>query len=97
MKDFDFKRAAEETKKRLGVDLFFICDKKPGACRGSEKWEGCPTCMNDLCNHTSNPDHAKYKNDIKTFNVVERGDGSIGYFETDTWSESHVVEFSEVK
>ena len=33
----DFKQAAEETKKRLGVDLFFICDKKPGACPGWEK------------------------------------------------------------
>ena len=89
----DFKQAAEETKKRLGVDLFFICDKKPGACRGWDKWEGCPVCMNDMCHHTSNPDHAKYKENIKSFDVVERGDGSIGYFEKEREVTGRVIDF----
>lgn len=93
----DFKQAAEETKKRLGVDLFFICDKKPGACRGWDKWEGCPVCMNDMCHHTSNPDHAKYKENIKSFDIVERGDGSIGYFEKEREVCGRVIDFSEVK
>lgn len=89
----DFKQAAEETKKRLGVDLFFICDRKPGACRGSDKWKGCPVCVADYCHHTSNPDHAKYKDNIKSFDVVERGDGSIGYFEKDHETTGCVIDF----
>lgn len=93
----DFKQAAEETKKRLGVDLFFICDKKPGACPGWDKWEGCPVCMNDFCHHTSNPDHAKYKENIKSFDVVERGDGSIGYFEKEREVCGRVIDSSGVK
>lgn len=89
----DFKQAAEDTKKRLGVDLFFICDRKPGACSGWDKWKGCPVCMNDMCNHTSDPDHAKYKENIKSFDVVERGDGSIGYFEKKREMTGRVIDF----
>ena len=37
----------------------YICDKKPGACRG---WEGgWKQCENDMCFHTSNRKHRKYK------------------------------------
>lgn len=92
----DFKQAAEETKKRLGVDLFFICDKLPGACRRRDSKCWC-ACMNDLCHHTSNPDHAKYKDNIKTFDVVERGDGSVGYFEKEREVTGRVIDFSGVK
>lgn len=93
----DFKQAAEEMKKRLGVELFFICDKKPGACCGWDSRYGWCACMNDMCHHTSNPDHAKYKDDIKTFDVVERGDGSIGYFEKDREVCGRVIDFGGVK
>lgn len=90
----DFKQAAEEMKKSLGVDMFFICDKKPGACRG-------PACMRSFCRHTSNPDHALYKNELKVFEVIGRGDGRIGYFEKDVLMddpfEGCVIDFSEVK
>ena len=91
----DFNQAVEEAKKQLGVDMFFICDRKPGACRGWDKWKDCPTCINDFCHHTSNPDHAKNKDSIKTFEIVERGDGSIGYFEKEQYG--RVIDFSEVK
>lgn len=91
----DFKQAVEETKKRLGVDLFFICDRKPGWCNG---WSGC---QNELCHHTSDPDHARYKNNIKTFEPVELGDGKIGYFERDVLIDAPftgcAINFSEVK
>lgn len=37
----------------------YICDKKPGACRG---WQGgWKQCENDMCFHTSNRKHRKYK------------------------------------
>ena len=95
----DFKQAAEEMKKRLDVDMFFICDKKPGACRGWSK--GWSVCMNVMCHHTSNPDHAKYKNEIKVFEVIDRGDGRLGYMEknvlTDGAFEGCAIDFSEVK
>ena len=95
----DFKQAAEEMKKRLGVDLFFICDKKPGACRGWSK--GWSACMNEMCNYTSNPDHAMYKNEIKVFEVINRGDGRIAYLEKnvlmDEPFEGCAIDFSEVK
>lgn len=95
----DFRQAAEKMRKRLGVDLFFICDKKPGACRGWSK--GWSMCMNEMCEHTSNPDHAKYKNEIKVFKVINRGDGRIAYFEknvlTDEPFEGCAIDFSEVE
>jgi len=94
----DFKQAAEEIKKRLDVDMFFICDKKPGACRGWEKCVSIPVCV---CHHTSDPDHAKYKNEIKIFKVINRGDGRIAYFEKDVLMdepfEGCAIDFSEVK
>ena len=97
----DFKQAAEETKKRLGVDLYFICDRKPGACRGWDSKYGWCACMNEMCDHTSNPDHAKYKNEIKAFKVINRGDGRIAYFEnnvlTDDAFEGCAIDFSEVE
>lgn len=37
----------------------YICDKKPGACKGwGEGWE---TCQNEMCFHTSNRKHRKYR------------------------------------
>ena len=88
----NFKQAAEEIKKRLGVDMFFICDKMPGACRSRDSKGWC-ACMNDLCHHTSNPDHAKYKDYIKSFDVIERGDGSVGYFEKEREMTGRVIDF----
>lgn len=38
----------------------YICDKQPGACRGWNK--GWKKCENEMCMHTSNIEHAKYKN-----------------------------------
>lgn len=38
---------------------FYICDKKPGACIGWEK--GWTKCENEMCFHTSNRKHRKYK------------------------------------
>lgn len=36
---------------------FWICDKKPGACRG---WpNGWKRCENDMCYHTTNIEHAR--------------------------------------
>lgn len=37
----------------------YICDKKPGACSGWEK--GWTKCENEMCFHTSNRKHRKYK------------------------------------
>ena len=95
----DFKQTAEKMKKRLDVDMFFICDKKPGACRGWSK--GWSECTNEFCRHTSNPDHAKYKNDIKCFKTISRGDGRFAYFEKDVLTdepfEGCAIDFSEVK
>ena len=53
----------------------------------------CDRCMNDMCHHMSNPDHAKYKDNIKAFDVVERGDGSIGYFEKKRETPGRVIDF----
>ena len=95
----DFKQAAEEMKKRLDVDMFFICDRNPGACRGWSK--GRLSCKFGFCNHTSDPEHAKYKNELKVFEVINRGDGRIGYFEKkvliDEPFEGLTIDFSEVK
>lgn len=39
---------------------FYICDKKPGACSGWDKgWKN--VCRNELCFHTSNKAHRKYR------------------------------------
>ena len=95
----DFKQAAEKMKNRLDVDMFFICDRKPGACRGWSK--GWPECTNKFCRHTSDPDHAMFKNEIKAFKVINRGDGRIAYFEsnvlTDDAFEGCAIDFSEVE
>ena len=41
--------------------FFYICDKKPGACDSWEKfgWKKCETVVG--CCHTTNKEHAKYK------------------------------------
>ena len=84
-----FEEEANRIKEKLNADIFFLCDKLPGACNGWRK--GWLSCMNDLCRHTSDPHHARYKNNIKTFNVIERGDNKFAYFETDPENDSVAV------
>lgn len=63
----------------------YICDKKPGACTGWKKdkdgiaWQ---KCENELCFHTSNIEHAKYKRDpMQKFEMVKQSDDSMLLFE----------------
>ena len=39
--------------------ILYLCDMKPGACRGWEK--GWTQCMNEMCEHTTNASHARIK------------------------------------
>lgn len=41
-------------------ERLYLCDKKPGACRGWDK--GWTRCMNEMCDHTTNANHARVKN-----------------------------------
>lgn len=59
---------------------FYICDKKPGACGG---WKhGWKKCINEFCLHTSNVEHAKYKNESgRKFAIVKQSEEKTIFFE----------------
>ena len=63
-------------------EYLYICDKQPNAC-GRHGWrEGWTKCENEMCMHTSNIEHAKYKNDPgRKFAIVQRSENETSLFE----------------
>lgn len=58
----------------------YICDKQPGACGGWKK--GWKKCENEMCFHTSNIEHAKYKHDTtQKFEMVKQSENTMLLFE----------------
>lgn len=59
---------------------FYLCDKKPGACKGWENgWTKCP---DDFCEHTSNAAHARIKTGHH-FNLELNSNGEAFFWEVE--------------
>lgn len=58
----------------------YLCDKKKGACCGWEK--GWTRCMHEMCEHTTNENHARVK-DVHLFVFLDEYDGASVYMEVE--------------
>ena len=60
--------------------FFYICDRKQGACSGWKK--GWAKCENEMCMHTSDIKHAKYKAvECRKFEAEKHADNETAFFE----------------